>query len=103
MRLMPYIERSRVMMNPVRSITLWAALLLLLALPVSAATLTGRVVSVHDGDTITVLDADRVQQKVRLQGIDAPELGQAFGSRSKQHLSGMVYNHQATVEWDKLD
>ena len=87
----------------VKSITLWVALLLLIALPLSAATLTGRVVSVHDGDTITVLEADRVQHKIRLQGIDAPELGQAFGSRSKQYLSSLVYNHHVTVEWNKFD
>ena len=80
-----------------------ATALLLTAGLVPAVTLTGRVVGVHDGDTITVLDADRVQHKIRLQGIDAPELGQAFGSRSKQNLSSLVYNHQVTVEWDKYD
>lgn len=38
-----------------------------------AATLDGRVVGVHDGDTITVFDASRKQYKIRLIGIDAPE------------------------------
>jgi endonuclease YncB( thermonuclease family) len=38
-----------------------------------AETVTGRVVGVADGDTITVLDADKVQHKIRLAGIDAPE------------------------------
>ncbi len=57
-----------------------------------AATITGRVVGIHDGDTITVLDADRTQHKIWLVGIDAPELGQAFGTRSKQNLSKWVYN-----------
>ena len=75
----------------------------LLAGDTCAATLEGRVVGVHDGDTITVLDASRQQYKIRLAGIDAPELHQAFGSRSKQNLSGLVYNRQVLVEWEKHD
>ena len=35
--------------------------------------ITGNVVGVADGDTITVLDADKVQHKIRLTGIDAPD------------------------------
>jgi len=47
-----------------------------------------RVVALSDGDTITILDTAKVQHKIRLAGIDAPEKGQAFGERSKQNLSG---------------
>ena len=68
-----------------------------------ADTLSGRVVAVHDGDTITVLDANRTQHKIRLTGIDAPELGQAFGNPSKQNLSKWVYNRQVIVDWNKRD
>lgn len=75
----------------------------LVAGEVCAATLDGRVVGVHDGDTITVLDANRVQHKIRLAGIDAPEIKQAFGSRSKQNLSGLVFAHVVRVEWKKQD
>ncbi len=75
----------------------------LFAANISAATLVGRVVSIHDGDTVTVLDASREQHKIRLAGIDAPELKQAFGTRSKQNLSALVYNRQVTVEWNKHD
>lgn len=35
---------------------------------------TGRVVAVADGDTVTVLDTAKVQRKVRLAGIDAPDM-----------------------------
>ncbi len=81
-----------------------AALVSLLAASnVYAATLTGHVVGIHDGDTITVLDAAKAQHKIRLAGVDAPELKQAFGTRSKQSLSEMVYNKQVKVEWDKRD
>jgi len=53
-----------------------------------ADVLNRRVIAVSD--TVTVLDADSVQRKVRLAGIDALELHQAFGARSKQHLSTLV-------------
>ncbi len=47
---------------------------------------TGKVVSIADGDTLTVRTAEKTI-KVRLVHIDAPESGQPFGSRSKQNLS----------------
>jgi endonuclease YncB( thermonuclease family) len=68
-----------------------------------AATITGRVVGVADGDTVTVLDDSNTQHKIRLAGIDAPEKKQAFGQRSKQSLSDLVFNKQVTVETDKKD
>ena len=77
-----------------------------LYLAVSAAmadSIAGKVVGVADGDTITVLDANRVQHKVRLEGIDAPEKAQAFGQRSKENLSKWVFGRQVVVETSKLD
>jgi endonuclease YncB( thermonuclease family) len=67
-----------------------------------AAELTGLVVGVSDGDTITVL-IDKTPYKIRLVGIDAPESRQAFGQASKQHLSALVYKKPVTVLWDKKD
>ncbi|GAB2587515.1 hypothetical protein GCM10027034_19860 [Ramlibacter solisilvae] len=52
-----------------------------------AETLNSIVIAVADGDTITVLDAQRIQHKVRLAGIDAPEKKQDFGQLAKQNLS----------------
>ncbi len=69
----------------------------------SAEEITGRVVKVSDGDTITVLDQDHRQTKIRLAGIDAPEKKQAFGERSKQNLSRLVFNKDVRVEWHKRD
>ena len=57
----------------------------------TAADLFGNVVSVADGDTITVLDGDSVQHKIRLEGIDAPERRQPFGTRSRQNMSDLVF------------
>jgi endonuclease YncB( thermonuclease family) len=71
---------------------------LLLSIPPAAADdVRGKVVSVHDGDTITVL-IDRHQVKVRLTDIDAPELGQPFGTRSRQSLSEMCFGKEAALE-----
>ena len=69
----------------------------------NAETLDGRVVSVADGDTVTVLDASNRQHKIRLRGIDAPEKAQPFGQRSKQSLSRMVFGKDVRVDWDKRD
>ncbi|SCY53608.1 Endonuclease YncB, thermonuclease family [Nitrosospira sp. Nsp13] len=71
--------------------------------PAQAETFTGRVVGVVDGDTITVLDTDHTQHKVRLTGIDAPERKQAFGTKAKQHLASLVSGRTVTVEWFKRD
>lgn len=70
---------------------------------VHAEVLSGRVVGVADGDTITVLDSTNTQQKIRLGGIDAPEKKQAFGNVSKKSLSDMVFNKQVEIEWHKED
>ncbi len=51
--------------------------LVFLSIAASADTLTGKVVKVADGDSITVLDNTNTQHRIRLQGIDAPETGQA--------------------------
>jgi endonuclease YncB( thermonuclease family) len=60
--------------------------------------ISGRVVGVADGDTLTVLDDTNQQHKIRLAGIDAPEKAQPFGQVGKQRLSELCYNKQATVE-----
>ena len=82
---------------------LFSLALLLFSFGLNAGTIQGKVVSVADGDTITVLDATNTQHKIRLQGIDAPEKAQPFGQKSKQSLSQMVQSKQVTVEYQKKD
>ena len=77
--------------------------LLLFALPAWAENYIGTVVGVTDGDTLTLLDTDRQQHKVRIAGIDAPEKDQPYGQRSKQNLSAMAYRQEARAECGKLD
>ena len=85
--------------NPMKMLSVLSAILLCsLALTAFADTLQGRVVTIADGDTITVLDADKVQHKIRLTGIDAPEKAQAFGNKSKQALADMVFGKDVQVE-----
>jgi len=77
-----------------------AAALLVLALLVHVATaaeITGRVVGIADGDTLTLLDADHRQTKVRLAEIDAPESHQPYGTRAKQVLSELVFGRDVRV------
>ncbi|MFZ2540912.1 MAG: thermonuclease family protein [Gallionella sp.] len=76
---------------------------LIVANPSAADTLQGRVVGIADGDTVTVLDVSNTQWKIRLMGIDAPEKKQAFGNKSKESLSALVFNKQVTVEYSKKD
>ena len=69
----------------------------------NADTLTGRVVGIADGDTLTLLDATNTQHKIRLSGIDSPEKGQPFGQVCKKSLSGLAYDRVAVIESNKLD
>jgi len=60
-------------------------------------------VLVTGGDTIVVHDANDTQHKIRLQGNDSPERGQAYGTKSKEHLSDSVAGEIFVVEYDKYD
>lgn len=63
----------------------------------------GEVVGVADGDTITLLDADRRQYRIRLAFIDAPEKAQPHGQAAKQNLSDMVFHKQVRAEIQDID
>lgn len=52
--------------------------------------LSGRVVRVADGDTISILDRSNTQHKVRLFGIDTPERGQPYGKAAKSALMQLI-------------
>jgi len=85
------------------AVVLLAACLCAPAQAREARWLEGRVVSVEDGDTVTVLDASRVQHRIRLAGIDAPERGQPGAVRSKTSLAAVVFEQPVRVEWSKRD
>ena len=83
-----------------RSILL-SGLLGLFSLPV-AAELSGKVIKIADGDTLTVL-VDREQVRIRLSGIDAPEKRQSYGTVSRQALADLAFGKNVTVQATKLD
>jgi endonuclease YncB( thermonuclease family) len=57
---------------------------------------------VRDGDTIMVVRRGRAE-KVRLAGIDCPELGQAFGARAKQFTTRLALSQTVTVRVRDID
>ncbi len=65
--------------------------------------LTGKVVSIADGDTLTVLDGANIQHKVRLAGIDAPERGQPFGTKARDRLAELTAGKTVAVNGSKRD
>jgi len=65
--------------------------------------LEGHVIAVHDGDTITVLDREHIQHRVRLGGIDAPEKGQRYSRAARNELARRVFERWVRVEWNKID
>jgi endonuclease YncB( thermonuclease family) len=68
-----------------------------------AAWMEVKVVGVTDGDTLVVLEGGKVQHRVRLAGIDAPEKHQAFGARAHQALASAVFRRTVMLEWYKKD
>jgi micrococcal nuclease len=60
-------------------------------------------VAISDGDTFTLLTADKTQIKIRLHGIDCPEKSQDFGQVAKKFLSDLIYNKDVKVEKTDVD
>lgn len=77
-----------------------AACMLALSLPYSVHAC--KVIGVADGDTLTVL-VDGSPVKLRLANVDAPEKGQAFGERSKQSLSDLCFDKDASYLVQDID
>lgn len=99
-------ERSLHMPLILRKPQLLVLLALLSILGCSRATtnsISGTVVKIADGDTITILDSQNVQHKIRLQGIDAPERRQDFGTVSREHLGSLVFGKLVRIEYEKTD
>jgi micrococcal nuclease len=79
-----------------------AQILALLLLPALALAWPGKVISIQDADTITVLTEERQQMRIRLYGIDAPEGGQAYGNKATQFVKGLLAD-RPVVEIDVKD
>ncbi|RPJ57146.1 MAG: thermonuclease family protein [Acidobacteria bacterium] len=86
-------ERSKVVCKAPVAIVV----LLLAQLVCAGEVFDARCVGVSDGDTLTVLRGKR-QVKIRLEGIDCPELHQSFGTRARQFTSSLVFGKKVTVD-----
>ena len=68
-------------------------------------TITGNVVTVHQGDTFTiqsVLTKDKLY-KVRLSNIDTPEIKQPFGRQAKEFTMARILGKEIQVEYNMID
>ena len=61
------------------------------------STWRGKIVAITDGDTFKVLNDQNEQVKIRLDSIDAPELGQPFGDAAKDKLAELIYKQTVVV------
>jgi len=88
-----------------KHIPLYPFLFILLLIPSISfsATISGKVISVADGDTITILTPRNEQIIVRLSAVDTPEKSQDFGQKAKQFTSSMVFGKQVTLEPETID
>ncbi len=74
--------------------------LLVLSLSSCGNSFSGKCVGVSDGDTIKVLRSGQAV-KIRLYGVDCPEMGQDFGRKARRFTSNMVFGK--TVEIRPVD
>ena len=68
---------------------------------VNAASMFGKVIDVNSGDVITIVNLNR-PVRVKLIGVDAPEMDQAFGDVAKKHLSDLVRDKSVVVEYSGI-
>ena len=71
--------------------------MLFLLSPYSFADFNAKVVKIIDGDTIDVLDGNNEKLRIRLLGIDAPELKQHFGYESSFYLNKILNGKSVAI------
>ncbi len=65
--------------------------------------ITGQVIDVADGDTLTIVTSKNETLKIRLAGIDCPETFQVHGETAKQFLSSNTLKRRARIEPETID
>lgn len=84
-------------------LSVWASLLWVLSASlVLGAEFSSAVVGVLDGDTIEVLHNGKAE-RIRLNGIDCPEKGQAYGQKAKQAASALMLGKEVTLHTFEKD
>jgi len=103
------VNRRTIGTSAALAFVLAAALLLPPPLPAGPGTVEGKVVRIADGDTLTVATRDGTKVKVRLYGIDAPEVrheetpGQPGGVEARQALKALTLGRRVRVEVLEVD
>ena len=82
---------------------LLGAALTVISLGALGAELAGKVVAIADGDTLTILDRNDRQHRIRLAAIDASERGQPHWKASKQFLADRAFSQWVSVKYGKAD
>lgn len=72
-------------------------------IPQSPDEFTAQVIRVIDGDTIKVNNGDLETVVVQLSGVDAPELGQAFGSEARSRLAARLEKGHVRIVFHERD
>ncbi|WP_312146033.1 MULTISPECIES: thermonuclease family protein [Stutzerimonas stutzeri subgroup] len=92
-------------LNSISNIKVWLLLLATLALvaPAWAEVITGEVVAIADGDTLTLLTPAKQQIKIRLAEIDTPESRQPYGQKAKQALADLTFRKRVTADIESVD
>ena len=67
-----------------------------------AENLTGKVISISDGDTVIIIN-DYKKTKIRLAEIDTPEKNQPYVKKAKKALSDFIFNKEVEVEVVTID
>jgi endonuclease YncB( thermonuclease family) len=62
-----------------------------------------KVIAITDGDTFKGLTDANKEIKYRIYGIDAPEKKQAFGTKSKEYLSDLIFGKTVGIKVDSKD
>jgi micrococcal nuclease len=78
------------------------AFILLFALS-GIETYTAKVIKITDGDTIVVLNRDKQQIKIRLEGIDCPESHQEYGEKARQATAGLCFGREVEIRKSGTD
>ena len=82
-------------------VVLFCVLVSVSGVTVKAASLFGKVIAVNSGDVFTISNLNR-PVRVKLLGVAAPGLNQAFGDVAKQHLSDLVFDKGVVVNYSGI-
>lgn len=76
---------------------------MMLAYNCYAQQITGKVIRIADGDSFTILTADKKEIRIRLYGVDCPEHGQPYSKVAKEFTGKMLSEGQVIITQKDID